>query len=60
MTLDNKFETQKTINYLRTVADMLEKVEYYLENISLSAHNIDWRIEREEINIQLLKAVDNG
>lgn len=60
MMLDNKTETQKTINYLRTVADMLENGEYYLENISISAHNIDWSIEREEINLQLLKAVDNG
>lgn len=60
MMLDNKAETDKTITYLRTIANMLESGEYYLSDLSIRCENINWNIEREEINIQLLKATNNG
>lgn len=60
MMLDNKAETEKTIMYLRTVANMLERGEVALENVTIASECINWNIEREEINIQLLKAVNNG
>lgn len=60
MILDSKAETAKTILYLRTVANMLERGEIALENVMISSECINWNIEREEINIQLLKAVNNG
>lgn len=60
MILDNKAETDKTITYLRTIANMLESGEYYLSDLSIRCENINWNIEREEINIQLLKATNNG
>lgn len=60
MMLDNKAETEKTITYLRTIANMLESGEYYLSDLSIRCENINWNIEREEINIQLLKASNNG
>lgn len=60
MMLDNKAETEKTITYLRTIANMLESGEYYLSDLSIRCENINWNIEREEINIQLLKATNNG
>uniref|UniRef100_A0A6M5CCT7 Uncharacterized protein n=1 Tax=Vibrio phage Vc1 TaxID=1480731 RepID=A0A6M5CCT7_9CAUD len=58
--LDNKAETEKTITYMRTIANMLESGEYYLSDLSIRCENINWNIEREEINIQLLKATKNG
>lgn len=60
MMLDNKSETEKTITYLRTISNMLESGEYYLSDLSIRCENINWNIEREEINIQLLKATNNG
>lgn len=35
MTLDNKVETQKTINYLRALADALESGEAALNDVSI-------------------------
>lgn len=60
MTLDNKVETENTITYLRTVADMLENGTYALDELAIRCESLNWQIEREEINLQLLKVVSNG
>lgn len=59
MMMDNSSETEKTIKYLRNLADKLENGECHLENMEILVRNLDWHIEREELNIQVIKAVNN-
>lgn len=60
MTLDNKVETQKTINYLRDLADKLENNQVHLNEIVIESRNVCWNVEEETLTMQILKAVDNG
>jgi hypothetical protein len=60
MNLDNKVETQKTINYLRDLADKLENNHVHLNEIFIESRNVCWSVEEETLTMQVLKAVDNG
>nr|DAH97854.1 MAG TPA: hypothetical protein [Caudoviricetes sp.] len=60
MNLDNKVETQKTINYLRDLADKLENNQIHLNEIVIESRNVCWNVEEETLTMQVLKAVDNG
>ncbi|EDV3179112.1 hypothetical protein CSP48_004025 [Salmonella enterica subsp. arizonae] len=60
MTLDNKLETQKTINYLRDMADKIENNQVHLNEIIIESRNVCWSVEEETLTMQVLKAVDNG
>lgn len=60
MNLDNKVETQKTIDYLRDLADKLENNQIHLNEIVIESRNVCWNVEEETLTIQVLKAVDNG
>lgn len=60
MNLDNKAETQKTINYLRDLADKLERKEIHLHDVVIESRNIGWSHEEETLTLQFFKAVDNG
>ena len=60
MKLDNKIETEKTVNYLRTLADMLENNQVHLNDITIKARNICWNVEEETLTLQTVKAVNNG
>lgn len=60
MMLDNKAETQKTINYLRDLADKLENNQVHLNEIIIESRNVCWNVEEETLTMQVLKAVDNG
>ncbi len=60
MNLDNKVETQKTIDYLRDLADKLENNQIHLNEIVIESRNICWNVEEETLTMQVLKAVDNG
>lgn len=60
MNLDNKIETEKTVNYLRTLADMLENNQVHLNDITIEARNICWNVEEETLTLQTVNAVNNG
>lgn len=60
MTLDNKLETQKTIDYLRDLADKLENNQIHLNEIVIESRNVCWNVEEETLTMQVLKAVNNG
>lgn len=60
MKLDNKIETEKTVNYLRTLADMLENNQVHLNDITIESRNVCWNVEEETLTMQVLKAVNNG
>lgn len=60
MNLDNKVETQKTIDYLRDLADKLENNQIHLNEIIIESRNVCWNVEEETLTMQVLKAVDNG
>ena len=60
MNLDNKVETQKTIDYLRDLADKLENNQIHLNEIVIESRNACWNVEEETLTMQVLKAVDNG
>ncbi|AWY04315.1 hypothetical protein HOT39_gp13 [Escherichia phage LL5] len=60
MTLDNKVETQKTIDYLRDLADKLENNQIHLNKIVIESRNVCWNVEEETLTMQVLKAVNNG
>lgn len=60
MNLDNKVETQKTINYLRDLADKLENNQIHLNEIVIESRNVCWNVEEETLTMQVLKAVNNG
>lgn len=60
MNLDNKVETQKTIDYLRDLADKLENNQIHLSEIVIESRNVCWNVEEETLTMQVLKAVDNG
>lgn len=60
MTLDNKFETQKTINYLRALADALENCEAALNDVCIESKNHGWTQIEETLTIQYFKVNDNG
>lgn len=60
MNLDNKVETQKTIDYLRDLADKLENNKIHLNEIVIESRNVCWNVEEETLTMQVLKAVDNG
>ncbi|ARK07656.1 hypothetical protein [Citrobacter phage CF1 DK-2017] len=60
MNTDNKVETQKTINYLRDLADKLENNQIHLNEIVIESRNVCWNVEEETLTMQVLKAVDNG
>lgn len=57
---DNKVETQKTIDYLRDIADKLENNQIHLNEIVIESRNVCWSVEEETLTMQVLKAVDNG
>lgn len=60
MNTDNKVETQKTINYLRDLADKLENNQIHLNEIVIESRNIFLNVEEETLTMQVLKAVNNG
>lgn len=60
MNLDNKVETQKTIDYLRDLADKLENNKIHLNEIVIESRNVCWNVEEETLTMQVLKAVNNG
>lgn len=60
MNLDNKIETQKTIDYLRDLADKLENNQIHLNEIVIESRNVCWNVEEETLTMQVLKAVNNG
>lgn len=60
MILDNDIATTKTINYLRTLADMLENKQIYVNDISIESRNVCWNVEEETLTLQTMKAVNNG
>ncbi|HAC8812715.1 TPA_asm: hypothetical protein G0I71_22075 [Salmonella enterica] len=60
MNLDNKVETQKTIDYLRDMADKLENNQIHLNEIVIESRNVCWNVEEETLTMQVLKAVNNG
>lgn len=60
MNLDNKVETQKTIDYLRDLDDKLENNQIHLNEIVIESRNVCWNVEEETLTMQVLKAVDNG
>lgn len=60
MNLDNKVETQKTIDYLRDLADKLENNQIHLNEIIIESRNVCWNVEEETLTMQVLKAVNNG
>ncbi|UGO48726.1 hypothetical protein ELISACORREA_65 [Citrobacter phage vB_CfrD_ElisaCorrea] len=60
MNLDNKVETQKTIDYLRDLADKLENNQIHLNEIVIESRNVCWNVEEETLTMQVLKAVENG
>ncbi|EBN6978946.1 hypothetical protein DWS90_23255 [Salmonella enterica subsp. enterica serovar Give] len=60
MNTDNKVETQKTIDYLRDLADKLENNKIHLNEIVIESRNVCWNVEEETFTMQVLKAVDNG
>ena len=60
MNTDNKVETQKTINYLRDLADKLENNQSHLNEIVIESRNVCWNVEEETLTMQVLKAVNNG
>lgn len=60
MILDNDIVTQKTINYLRTLADMLENKQVYVNDISIESRNVCWNVEEETLTLQTMKAANNG
>lgn len=60
MNLDNKVETQKTIDYLRDLADKLENNQIHLNEIVIESRNVCLNVEEETLTMQVLKAVDNG
>lgn len=60
MNTDNKVETQKTINYLRDLADKLENNQIHLNEIVIESRNVCWNVEEETLTMQVLKVVNNG
>lgn len=60
MNIDNKVETQKTIDYLRDLADKLENNQIHLNKIVIESRNVCWNVEEETLTMQVLKAVNNG
>ncbi len=60
MMMDNRKETEKTINYLRDLADKLENNQVHLNDIVIESRNVCWNVEEETLTMQILKAVNNG
>lgn len=60
MILNNNLETEKTIAYLRDLADKLESDRVHLSEVTIESRNVCWQIEEETLTIQVLKVVDNG
>ncbi|EBH2608599.1 hypothetical protein FKF61_21550 [Salmonella enterica] len=60
MTLDNKTETQKTINYLLALADALEKGEAALNDVCIESKNHGWTQIEETLTIQYFKVNKDG
>lgn len=60
MTLDNKLETQKTINYLRDLADALEKGEAALNDVCIESRNKGWSQIEETLTVQYFKVNKDG
>lgn len=60
MTLDNKVETQKTIKYLRVLADALESGEAALNDISIESRSHGWTQIEETLTVQYFKVNKDG
>lgn len=60
MILNNNLETEKTIAYLRDLADKLESDRVHLNEVTIESRNVCWQIEEETLTIQVLKVADNG
>lgn len=46
----------KTVDYLRNLADKIEKGEFYVEDLNIAEHYLQWTMERHEINLTVIKA----
>lgn len=60
MTLDNKAETQKTINYLLALADALGKGEAALNDVCIESRNQGWSQIEETLTVQYFKVNKDG
>lgn len=60
MNTDNKVETQKTINYLRALADALESCEAALNDVSIESRNHGWTQIEETLTVQYFKVNKDG
>lgn len=60
MTLDNKLETQKTINYLLALADALEKGEAALNDVCIESRNQGWSQIEETLTVQYFNVNKDG
>lgn len=60
MILDNRKETEKTVMYLRSLANRIERGEVMLNDVVIESRNICWNIEEETLTLQTIKAVNNG
>ena len=60
MMLDNRKETEKTINYLRALADALESGEAALNDVSIESINHGWTQIEETLTVQYFKVNKDG
>lgn len=60
MNIDNRKETEKTVMYLRSLANRIERGEVMLNDVVIESRNICWNIEEETLTLQTIKAVNNG
>lgn len=52
--------TEKTINHLRKIADMLESKEIVLTDIYIESRCVDWKHEETEVSIKFFGGTNNG
>lgn len=57
--LDNKQVKEKTVKYLRQLADQIESGHYGITEFNTEARNMAWDIEILNVNIELCRSINH-
>lgn len=57
--LDNKQVKEKTVKYLRQLADQIESGNYGITEFNTEARNMAWDIEILNVNIELCRSINH-
>lgn len=59
MTIDNTAAKEKTVKYLRWLADQIESGAFALSDFTSEAKNMSWDIEHLHVNVEAYRIINH-